>query len=160
MPTDTAAQATSASLPLQLLAILSAIFCPMWFILTLALLIYKATFLIYPDAALGLEITGCLLVWLVEIGAVKLVKKGNLTENVTFLGAGLGLKLVTCIGAIYYMWLQVYVMRLDVGFSATLLTMDALAVLLGAATIQSITANASRQLNTAVAVQQTKQKSD
>jgi transmembrane protein 216 len=162
MPTDQAAAASSASLLLQLLAITSAVYCPCWFILTLALLIYKATWLPYPPTALGFEIASSLLVWLIEIGAVKQVKAGNLTENTAILATGIGLKVLTCVGAIYYMWLQTYVMKLDLGFSATLLALDCSAIIVGAFTFQSINAGASQQLTAAMQNMpgQSKQKSE
>ena len=147
MPTDNALVAPNSSLGLQLLLITSAIFCPCWFLLTLALLIYKATFLPYPPTALGFEITCTFLVWFVQIGAVQQGKKGNLTENIPTLAVGMLLLLLVCGGAIFYMWGQTYVMMLDLGFSASLLALDGLAVLICGATMYGISSAGTHQIN-------------
>ena len=137
----------SSSLFLQLLLITCAIFCPMWWILTLALLIYKAIILPYPPTALGLEITCSLLVWLVQIGAVNQGKRGNLTENIPTLAVGVLLIFVTVCGATYYMWFQTYVMMLDLGFSATLLALNGLAFIWALMTMQGINSSGAEQFS-------------
>ena len=146
MPTDNALTASSASLGLQLVAITTAIFCPIWWAMTLALLIYKGTFLPFPPLSFGFEIACTFLLWFVHIGAVSQTKRGNLTENTTNLALAVLLLLISIVGAVYYMILQTYVMMLDLGFSATLLCLDVFAVAGCGMTIQSISSNASQAI--------------
>ena len=125
---------------LQLLFILAVCFNPIWGIITLALLIFKATYLPFPPTALGFEIAGAVGVYICEVLGVHFGKRGNLTEHVTALALGLGLLLVASAGQLYFMYFQTYVMMLDLGLSATFLGMNGFCVIVGLVTLQNISA--------------------
>lgn len=119
-----------ASFPLQLMLLISLGFAPVWLIITIALLIYKATVLPYADYAFGLEVVAPVLFFIVHFLSFKFGTRGNLTESLPILVVALILMLITSFGSIYYMWLQTYVLRLDLGISAASLGINGLTVLL------------------------------
>lgn len=121
----------ASSFPLHILLSLSVIFVPAWWALTFALLIYKGTQLPYPPTALGLEITVTFFIWVIQYWGVKLSKRGNLTENSGVLIVGLVLLIFSIGGMFYFTFGQTYVMRIDRGFSVTLLVMNGLCLILG-----------------------------
>ncbi|CCW60533.1 unnamed protein product [Phytomonas sp. EM1] len=102
-----------------------------WFLLTFSFLIFKASILPFPLAALTMEIVSTFLVLVVELLSVITGIRGNLTECRTTIVVSNILLFVGGIGAFYYMWLQTYVMMLDLAFSAILLGVDALTFLSG-----------------------------
>ncbi|RNF12137.1 transmembrane protein 216 [Trypanosoma conorhini] len=126
------------SLSFQLLLYGSSGWSGIWFILTLALLIYKGTLLPFPPAALPMEIVSAFFLLVVDIAALSLGTRGNLTEEVGTSCLALGLLLVAAVGAVYYMWLQTYVMMLDLAFSAILLGLNILTVLAGVYALQGV----------------------
>ena len=146
MTTDNAATASNASLPLQLIAIICALFCPIWWAITFSLLIYKITFLPFPPTAFGFEITCTVLLWIVQVGAVSHIKRGNLTEHPATLGLSVVFTVLTIAGAIYYMLLQTYVMMLDLGFSAVVLILNVLALVFTGLTITGISSGQGAQM--------------
>lgn len=129
---------SASSFPLQLLLILAIFSVPVWFIITVALLIFKAVTLPYPPLALGFEFTATVLIYIVQYFGVTLGKRGNLMESTGTLMSGIVLLIFACVGTIYFMWFQVYVLMLDVIVSATFLTVDGFAVLLGLYAFQAI----------------------
>lgn len=124
------------SLSFQLLLYGSSGWSVIWFILTLALLIYKGTLLEFPPAALPMEIVSSFFLLIIDIAALSVGTRGNFMETVGASCLAIGLLLVAAAGAIYYMWLQTYVMMLDLAFSAILLTLNGLAALAGVYTVQ------------------------
>jgi transmembrane protein 216 len=117
-----------ASFPLQVFLHLSRWFSFPWFLVTLALLIYKGVNLPYPqDVALPIEIVAAFLVLVVQWIAVNVGKKGNLTESPRLMLLSIVLLVIVLFGIVYFMWLQTYVMRLDLGVSATFLCFEGLA---------------------------------
>lgn len=127
-----------ASFPLQLFLIINHLYCPFWGLLTLALLIFKAVNLYFPKGALAGEIIGVFLLYFVHYFSCALGKRGNLTEQLATLLVGGILQIVAAVGAIYYMWLQTYVMRLDLGFSATMLALDGAAFIFTIVAVQNV----------------------
>lgn len=128
-----------ASFPLQIFLHLSRWFSFPWFIVTLSLLIYKGVKLPYPQsAALPLEIVSSFLVLVLHWVAVNVGKKGNLTEGARLLLLSIALHAVILFGIIYFMWLQTYVMRLDLGFSATYLALVGLTFVFSLVGLQNI----------------------
>lgn len=126
-----------ASFPLQLLLIIALLSCPVWVITTIALLIYKGSILPYPPAALPMEIIGVVLCYGVQYFACSFGKRGNLTETTSVLIVSVVLLLIAGIGMLYYMWLQTYVMMLDLGMSASVVAINGLTVLCAIAALQS-----------------------
>ncbi|ESL11840.1 hypothetical protein TRSC58_00401 [Trypanosoma rangeli SC58] len=126
------------SLSFQLLLYGSFGWSGIWFIVTLALLIYKGTLLPFPPAALPMEIVSAFLLLLVDIAALFLGTRGNLTEEVSTSCLTLCLLVVASVGATYYMWLQTYVTMLDLVFSAILLSLHILAALAGVYAVQGV----------------------
>ncbi|KAF8296002.1 hypothetical protein C3747_356g12 [Trypanosoma cruzi] len=124
------------SLSFQLLLYGSAGWSGIWFVVTLGLLIYKGSTLQFPPAALPMEIVSALLLLVIDFAALSLGTRGNLAEEVGTSCLAIGLLLVAAVGAIYYMWLQTYVMMLDLAFSAILLGLNVLAVLAGVYAVQ------------------------
>ncbi|KEG11847.1 transmembrane protein 216 [Trypanosoma grayi] len=127
-----------ASLSFHLLLWFSCCWCVVWCIVTVALLTFKGRVLQFPPAALPVEITAAVLVLLVDVAAVSLGVRGNLMEEVRTTCLAIALLLVAAVGAVYYMWLQTYVMRLDLALSAALLGCNALAVVSGVFTVQAV----------------------
>ena len=126
-----------ASFPLQLLLIVALLACPVWVITTIALLIYKGTILPFQPAALPMEIIGVALVYGVQYFGCSFGKRGNLTETTSVLIVSVVLLLISGIGMFYYMWLQTYVMMLDLGMSASMLGLNGLTILFTLAALQS-----------------------
>ena len=136
------------SFPLQIFLVLSLLFTPFWFVLTIALLSFKVANLPFPsNAAIALEFIGALLLWLVQWRSAEQAKAGNLTEQSGPLGIGVLGLLFSTAGAVYYMRGQTYVMRLDLGFSATLVAINGLCILLSLAALNSISQSARPQQN-------------
>lgn len=120
-----------ASFSFQLLLLGSLGWGIVWVLLTVGLLVFKATALPFPPAALPMEIVACVLAVIVNsVGCITAIR-GNLTEEGTTIFMGLFLIIVAGVGALYYMWLQTYVLRLDLFFSAIFLAINCLTLLLG-----------------------------
>lgn len=126
-----------ASFPLQLMLHVGRLFSIPWFLLTLSLLIYKGTVLPFPEAALPMEIIASALVLLVHWVACSTGKHGNLTESPRMLLLSMFLMACATFGAFYFMWLQTYVMRLDLAFSAVFLGFNGLALVLSVVGLQN-----------------------
>lgn len=99
--------------------------------LTIALLIFKGVFLPFPRAALPIEICVSVFALLSNAFGVMLGVRGNLTENGPTIFVGVGLVLVSSVAAIYFMWLQTYVLMLDLAFSAIYVGVNSLTVIVG-----------------------------
>lgn len=119
-----------ASFLFQLLLLFSVGWCVLWWMLTLGFLIFKAIYLPFPPAALPMEIVASVLVVVIDVFGVLIGVRGNKTENIMTLVLSAFLIAVAAVGAIYYMWLQTYVLMLDLAFSAIFLGINALTVLL------------------------------
>ena len=134
----------SSNFGLQIILILTGIAIHLWFLTSLGLMIYKTTYLPFPPLSIGLEFAGLVAVWLMEwLGAVYFGKRGNLTEHAVALAVSIGLFLLCSGGLVYYLWFQTYVMRLDLGFSAVLLGLNALCLLGAMVTMQNISSASS-----------------
>ncbi|EPY33148.1 transmembrane protein [Strigomonas culicis] len=120
-----------ASFPFQLMLVVSMGWSVVWLLLTFSFLIFKATVVPFPPAALPMEIIACFLVLVVQVVAALLGMRGNLTEDASTILISLLLLAIVAVGAIYYMWLQTYVMMLDLAFSAILLGCNGLTLLCG-----------------------------
>eukprot|EP00758_Cryptobia_borreli_P004699 Tbor_TRINITY_DN4529_c0_g1::TRINITY_DN4529_c0_g1_i1::g.15709::m.15709/K19385/TMEM216; transmembrane protein 216 len=103
-----------ASFPLQLFLLMDSLVCPIWVIVTIILLIYKKTTdLPFLDGVFEIELIAPMVLFIVNLFAVALGKRGNLTESVQVLIVSFILLVILCCGAGYYMILQTYVLRLD-----------------------------------------------
>ncbi|RNF01834.1 transmembrane protein 216, partial [Trypanosoma rangeli] len=85
-----------------------------------------------------MESVSAFLLLLVDIAALVLGTRGNLTEEVSTSCLALCLLVVASVGAAYYMWLQTYVTMLDLVFSAILLGLNILAALAGVYVVQGV----------------------
>lgn len=132
-----------ASFLLQLALLGSLGWSFVWVLLTFSLLVFKATFLPFPPAALPMQIVAAFLVLFANLIGVFVGVRGNLTEDVSALGVSLALLLMAGVGALYYMWLQTYVMMLDLGFSAVFLGMNCLSLLAGVKAILRVSSRRS-----------------
>lgn len=119
-----------ASFLFQILLLISAAWCVLWWMLTLGFLIFKAIYLPFPPAALPMEIVASVLVVIINVFGVIIGIRGNKTEQVPALALSALLLAIVAVGAIYYMWLQTYVLMLDLAFSAVFLGVNGLTVLL------------------------------
>lgn len=119
-----------ASFLFQLALFFSVAWCVLWWMLTLGFLIFKAIYLPFPPAALPMEIVASVLVIVVNVFAFLIGNRGNKTENVVTLILSAVLFIIAAVGAIYYMWLQTYVLMLDLAFSAIFLGINGLTIVL------------------------------
>lgn len=101
-----------------------------WWLLTLGFLIFKALYLPFPPAALPMEIVASFLILAVNIFAFLMGVRGNKSENVAAIAISALLLVISAVGAIYYMWLQTYVLMLDLAFSAIYLGINAFSAIL------------------------------
>jgi transmembrane protein 216 len=129
MPT-TSGTGGGASLLFHLMLLFSVAWCVLWWMLTLGFLIFKAIHLPFPPAALPVEIVTSVLVVVINLFGVLIGFRGNRTESTTSLTLSAFLLAIAAVGAIYYMWLQTYILMLDLAFSAIFLGINALSVLL------------------------------
>ncbi|KAG5493835.1 hypothetical protein JKF63_01667 [Porcisia hertigi] len=120
-----------ASFSFHLLLLLSIGWAAIWWITTLGLLIFKAFYLPFPPSALPMEIIASFFVLLVNSFGVLIGLRGNKMENGSTLVTSAVFLAIAAVGAIYYMWLQTYVLMLDLAFSATYLGINGFAVLFG-----------------------------
>lgn len=81
-----------------------------------------------------MEIISVFLLLVLGISTLALGKRGNLLEEVGSTSLTVFLLLVGIGGAVYYMWLQTYVMMLDFIVSLVMLVLDTLTALCGACT--------------------------
>ena len=102
-----------SSLPLQVLLYFNGWFDVLFFVVTIALYIYKGNALPYPSGVLGLEIFGIIMIAFIEPCRLLLGSRGNKTETVTPLGWALGLSLPLFGAHAYYLRFQVFVLRID-----------------------------------------------
>eukprot|EP00796_Vickermania_ingenoplastis_P007211 gene7211-5068_t len=120
-----------ASLLFHVFLLISLAWAGIWFAVTVSLLGLKGSKLPFSPAALPLEIIACVLVTIVDFLAFLFGKQGNLTEEVKTIALSLAFLLVSLCGALYFMWFQSYVMRLDLAFSAIFLGINALTIFSG-----------------------------
>ncbi|RKO91830.1 hypothetical protein BDK51DRAFT_39351 [Blyttiomyces helicus] len=98
-----------SSLPLQVLLYFNGLYLPVYWILTIALLIYKAQLLPYPPTAFPLEISGLVALGFLELARLFLGSRGNKTEEPLSVGVFLGLTVASAFGFLYYCIWQTYV---------------------------------------------------
>ncbi|GET92160.1 hypothetical protein, conserved [Leishmania tarentolae] len=127
-----------ASFSFHLLLFMSIGWASIWWIVTVSLLIFKALHLPFPPAALPMEIVASFLVLLVNAFGVLIGIRGNKTENTSTIVISATLLAISAVGAIYYMWLQTYVLMMDLAFSAFYLGVNGIAILLGFWATQSV----------------------
>ncbi|KAG5468568.1 hypothetical protein CUR178_01401 [Leishmania enriettii] len=123
--------AGGASFPYQLQLLFSIGWASIWWVVTLGLLIFKAFHLPFPPAALPMEVVASVLVLIVNAFGVLIGIRGNKTESPSTILISTALLGITTVGAIYYMWLQTYVLMLDLAFSAIYVGINGVGILLG-----------------------------
>ena len=102
-----------SSLPYEVLLYFNRRYDVIFFFVTLAVFVYKGISLPYPADALGWEIA-FLFLWVpTEYARLFMGSKGNLTEQQWSVGLSLALSLFTLVLHMYYLFLQVFVLRID-----------------------------------------------
>eukprot|EP00741_Cyanophora_paradoxa_P014313 tig00020780_g13804.t1 len=107
-----------SSLPLQILIYFNIWYAFIYFWLNVAIFIYKGTWLPYPPNTLGWEIAFIIVYAVVESCRLFLGSKGNKTEQVPPMVWFLLISAAIAFGNIYYIYLQIYVLRVDVVINA------------------------------------------
>ena len=102
-----------SSLPYEVLLYFNRRYNVIFFLVTLAVFVYKGISFPYPADALGWEISFLFLWAPTEYARLFLGSKGNLTEQQWSVGLSLALSLFTLVLHIYYLLLQVFVLRID-----------------------------------------------
>ncbi|KAG5468156.1 hypothetical protein LSCM1_02131 [Leishmania martiniquensis] len=133
---DGTAGGASFSYHLQLLVSIG--WAAIWWMMTLGLLVFKALRLPFPPAALPMEIVASFLVLIVNAFSVLIGMRGNKTENPSTILISAALLAIATAGAVYYMWLQTYVLILDLAFSAIYVGINGVALLLSVWAAQSV----------------------
>lgn len=113
--------AGGASLVFHLLLYLSFFWSLVWWVTTIVLLLIKWSKFPFINGALIIEIISSILVFIVNFLGVTFAKGGNLLEEVRTIAMSLAFLIIALGGAIYFMWFQSYVMRLDLIVSAVFL---------------------------------------
>mmetsp|Transcript_13725 Transcript_13725/g.25888 ORF Transcript_13725/g.25888 Transcript_13725/m.25888 type:complete len:105 (+) Transcript_13725:2140-2454(+) len=96
-------------LPLQILIYFDNLYSCIYFLIELALFIYKGYTLTYPPNSIGPEIVCMFFFIALQYLRLFIGSIGNKTETVTGMAWFLGLSLPTVLACIYYLQLQTYV---------------------------------------------------
>jgi len=121
-----------SNLPLQVIVYFNGWYCAIYTLVTLALFIWKGAVLPYPGPLAGLlTLEVCLVVLLasLEYSRLVLASRGNKTESSAPLIFSLILSFPTAYLYYYFLYQQVYVLRLDLILAATGLGFIALEML-------------------------------
>mmetsp|Transcript_18867 Transcript_18867/g.32473 ORF Transcript_18867/g.32473 Transcript_18867/m.32473 type:complete len:144 (+) Transcript_18867:41-472(+) len=102
-----------SSLPFQVLVYFNSWYCGIYFWLNIAIFIYKGLNLPYPPNTFGWEVVFIVVYVPVELCRLFLGSKGNKTEHAGPMYWFLLLSAPVAFGNIYYMILQIYVLRID-----------------------------------------------
>ncbi|XP_005529129.1 PREDICTED: transmembrane protein 80 isoform X2 [Pseudopodoces humilis] len=111
-----------SSLPLQILLYVNGIYYIFYFLVTLAMIIYKSQVFSYPDDLLAPDLAVLFLMAILEVPRLYLGFKGNLTEAEAPLGLSLGLTVGSVVLCVYLLLWQTYVLWADVLLNALLLS--------------------------------------
>eukprot|EP00968_Pinguiococcus_pyrenoidosus_P011351 scaffold913_cov233-Pinguiococcus_pyrenoidosus.AAC.6 len=103
-----------SSLPLQVLVYFNGWFSTLFFLLALALFLYKRYSFFYAGNSFAWDLTMLFFLSVVDFARLFLASKGNKTEHAGALLWFICLTAPICVGYAYLLTLQTYVLRLDV----------------------------------------------
>uniref|UniRef100_A0A6U4EE63 Transmembrane protein n=1 Tax=Phaeomonas parva TaxID=124430 RepID=A0A6U4EE63_9STRA len=103
-----------SSLPLQILVYFNGWFSTMFFLLGIALFLYKRYNLYYAGNGFGWDLAMLFLMTVLDALRLFLGSKGNKTEHAGALMWFIFLTVPICVGYAYLLTLQTYVLRIDV----------------------------------------------
>ncbi|XP_073725058.1 transmembrane protein 80-like [Misgurnus anguillicaudatus] len=128
-----------SSVLLQILLYLSAAYSVLYFICTLAMIIYKTQVLSYPDGQLALDV--CLLFLMAGLEVLRIYwgVRGNLQESEGYVGLNLIATGATVLLALYYILWQSYVLRADVIIGTILICLYGITGIVGFGTLARFT---------------------
>ncbi|XP_005401879.1 PREDICTED: transmembrane protein 80 isoform X4 [Chinchilla lanigera] len=115
-----------SSVPLQMLFHLSGLYCTLYFLAMLLMIIYKSQVFSYPHNRLGLDLALLSLMGILEAARLCLGTKGNLMEAEVPLAASLALTAGSGLLSIHFLLWQTLVLWADWVLSATLLVLHSL----------------------------------
>ena len=134
-------QQSLSNLPLQVLIFVNSWYDVVYFILTMALFIWKGSELPYRGSLgglLALEVCLVVVLAILEYCRLFLASRGNKTETHMPLIFSLLLAIPCGIGFMYYLNFQVYVARLDIILNCIALALIGLELFLSLITVLSI----------------------
>ncbi|NWQ79934.1 TMM80 protein, partial [Columbina picui] len=110
-----------SSLPLQILFYVNGIYYIFYFLVTLAMIVYKSQVFSYPDDFLARDLALLFIMAILEALRLYLGSKGNLTEEEAPLGLSLALTVGSVVLSVYFLVWQTYVLKADVILNSVLL---------------------------------------
>ncbi|XP_069660151.1 transmembrane protein 80 [Haliaeetus albicilla] len=110
-----------SSVPLQILFYVNGIYYIFYFLVTLAMIVYKSQVFSYPDDFLAPDLALLFIMAILEVLRLYLGSKGNLTEEEAPLGLSLVITVGSVILSVYFLVWQTYVLKADVIINAVLL---------------------------------------
>ncbi|XP_009949753.1 PREDICTED: transmembrane protein 80-like [Leptosomus discolor] len=113
--------AVLSSVPLQILLYVNGIYYILYFLATLAMIVYKSQVFSYPDDFLAPDLALLFIMAILEVLRLHLGSRGNLTEEEAPLGLSLVITVGSVILSVYFLVWQTYVLKADVIINAVLL---------------------------------------
>ncbi|XP_064922543.1 transmembrane protein 80 isoform X2 [Columba livia] len=110
-----------SSLPLQILFYVNGIYYIFYFLVTLAMIVYKSQVFSYPDDFLARDLALLFIMAILEALRLYLGCKGNLTEEEAPLGLSLAVSVGSVVFSVYFLVWQTYVLKADVILNSVLL---------------------------------------
>ncbi|XP_029895458.1 transmembrane protein 80 isoform X1 [Aquila chrysaetos chrysaetos] len=110
-----------SSVPLQILFYVNGIYYTFYFLVTLAMIVYKSQVFSYPDDFLAPDLALLFIMAILEVLRLYFGSKGNLTEEEAPLGLSLVITVGSVILSVYFLVWQTYVLKADVIINAVLL---------------------------------------
>mmetsp|Transcript_5612 Transcript_5612/g.12967 ORF Transcript_5612/g.12967 Transcript_5612/m.12967 type:complete len:145 (-) Transcript_5612:620-1054(-) len=104
---------SKSSLPLQILLFFNRVWVFCWFLVLLGVFIWKGTALPYPDTRLAPEILLLFAYLFVENVRLFLCSKGNKIESRLIVLLSTSLMIPSALANVYYIFFQIYVLRID-----------------------------------------------
>ncbi|XP_039922441.1 transmembrane protein 80 isoform X1 [Hirundo rustica] len=118
----TASSGFLSSAQCWVLLYVNGIYYIVYFLATLAMIIYKSQVFSYPDDLLAPDLAVLFLMAILEVPRLYLGFKGNLTEAEAPLGLSLGITVGSVVLCVYLLLWQTYVLWADVLLNAVLLS--------------------------------------
>ncbi|EKX52169.1 hypothetical protein GUITHDRAFT_150704 [Guillardia theta CCMP2712] len=122
---------SKSSLPLQILIFFNGCYSTLFFLVTLALLIWKGVEFPYPAGRLPWEIILLFVYIVVEACRLFIGSKGNKTENWPMILMLIILSCFSALANVFYINFQTYVLRLDLIFNSISFAFVGLEIIFG-----------------------------
>ncbi|OPJ74180.1 transmembrane protein 80 [Patagioenas fasciata monilis] len=110
-----------SSLPLQILFYVNGIYYIFYFLVTLAMIVYKSQVFSYPGDFLARDLALLFIMAILEALRLYFGSKGNLTEEQAPLGLSLAGSAGSVVFSVYFLVWQTYVLKADVILNSVLL---------------------------------------